>query len=210
MSKIITISDAVRMIRDNVKGTTVVSVDTSTDPRMLKTDNPYDGKVRKLNTLTGFVGFDYGKSVNRQAGREGKEDRTTQKRRWGTLTHDRFFVEHKGQFYVRMQITDGGDPTYIDSDTGKTIDKSVLVRWLRTPSKSKSTQSDLEKEVIVRDTALVNVKSMRFKGESYTLVGNGEPVDYKGETDTADEVLGTVETETETETETTRAYANHG
>jgi hypothetical protein len=171
MSKLVTVSQAVALIRDNTKGTTFVSIDTDTEPRMRKTGNPYHGKVRKLNTMTGCVGFDYENSVNRLASKEGASEREAKSRKWGTLTSDRLFVEHKGNFYVQMKVESSDTPRYIGND-GTEIDVELLRPFLQKSGKS-STQSDLDGEVIVRDVKMVNVKSMRFKGQDYTIVLDG-------------------------------------
>jgi len=185
MSKIITQSEMVELIRDSVKGTTFVSIDISTDPRMNKggtrgnARNPYVGKVRKLNTLTGMIGFDYQSSVNRLASKEDKEDRQAKSRSWGTLTSDRLFVKHDGGIHsIQMKVESSGDPRFIITETGETIAKPALEPWLPKKRKS-STQSDLEGEVVVRDVKIENVKSMRFKGETYTIVGAGKAIEYE-------------------------------
>lgn len=184
MSIIITISEAVEMIRDNVKGASFVSIDCSTEPKMNKGGrggtpvNPYHGKIRKLNTLTGCIGFDYESSVNRLATKEDKDEREAKSRKWGQLTSDRLFVTHNGGFYLQMKVESSGTPRYILSDTGGTVHKEVIKDWLPKPRKS-STQADLEGEVVVRDVKMVNVKSMRFNGETYTIVGEGKAIDYE-------------------------------
>ena len=189
MSKIITQNQAVAMIRDNVKGTTFVSIDTSTDPDMPKTNNPFWDKanktwnIRKLNTVTGAIGADYERAVNRIANKENKDDREAKPRAWGTLTADRLFVEHKGGFYLQVKVENGGKPTYVHADTGEAIDKETIKPFLKEKVKS-STQADLDGEVIIRDFKMASIKSMRFMGESYTIVGVGAPIEYEVKSET--------------------------
>lgn len=161
----------VPLIRDKVKGTTFVSIDYECDPRLKKTGNPYRNcKVVKRNTMTGVIGFDYQSSVNRQAAREGKEDRLAKSRKWGVLTPDRIFVEHKDNFYLQMKVESSSTPTYhVLGDDGieREIPKKEIEAFIPEKSTS-STQEDLNREVILRDVAISNIRRIRMMGVALT------------------------------------------
>jgi hypothetical protein len=170
----IAISDKnlVKFIDENVKGTTFVSIDAVT-PEKLPKSCPIQN-VLKAQTRTGVIGFDYESSVNRQDVREGGEgEREAKSRKWGTTSPCRKWVSHikKGETntvrYLQMKVEQTKNITY--TSNGKTIDKSEIADFIRKPSVS-STQEGLEKQVIIRDINLANVKAIRIMGKSYEIV----------------------------------------
>jgi len=164
------------MIQATVKGTTGISIDTVTEPKMRKTNNPYFGRITKHCTMNGMIGFDYENSVNNQASREGKKTRKAKPRAWGVLTADRIFVTHKDEYYLQVKVQSLSDtPVYFDGDTE--IDKEVIKPFLVESSGKSSTQADIEKEVIVRDVKMSNVKEMRFAGGEYKIIPDIEKVE---------------------------------
>jgi len=166
------ISEMETLIRSKVSGTTTVSVDTITEPRMVKKHrgtgepNPYIG-VQKIQTKNGIIGFDYYNSVNNEAGREGLEFRPIQKRAWGELSEDRLFVYHKGTTYLQMKVQSVSGTRYVLD--GKEIPASEIEPYLSGYNKS-STQADLEKEVIVNDIKFTSIKAIRMFGEEIEVV----------------------------------------
>jgi hypothetical protein len=166
----LTESELVSIIQRTVKGTTVVSIDAVTEPKMNKTGNPYYGKVEKHCRMDGMIGFDYENSVNNQAKREGlAPDREAKPRQWGVLTADRLFVVHNGAYYLQMKCQSASDPIYKNRTTGEEIPVISLDRFLPARSSS-STQEGLEKEIVVRDVKLCNVKKIRMFGVEYEIV----------------------------------------
>ena len=172
--KQITAKEMIQLIRDNVKGVTFVSIDTVTDPRMKKTNNPYLGAM-KHQTLTGAIGYDYEKGVNRLAAKEGKYDgRQAQARAWGFTTEDKFFVcktapeNEGGQIgYLRMKVEKCSNQRFILN--GEEIPAEKLENFMPVKVKS-STQSDLTGEVIARDIAFDSIKVIRMLGNEYLLI----------------------------------------
>src|ERR1035437_6078804 len=101
MKVIVTRTDAIKLIRDTVKGTTIISVDLDSDMdgkgKMRLTGNPFAGKgIVKRETLTGIIGYDYGAAVNRIAAKEGAEDRQAKQHPWGDMDDQRLFRIHRG------------------------------------------------------------------------------------------------------------------
>ena len=164
-------SQAVQLIGENVKGATFITIDAETDPRMTKTGNPYkDAGIIKACTMNGSIGFDYPKSVNRLADKEGKDARQSKPRKWGVLTPDRLFVTHKGEFYLQMKVEHASTPVYRDK-LGNVVEKAELEAFLPKRKKS-STQADLDGEVVVRDVKMSNIRRMRFMGNEYEVVAH--------------------------------------
>ena len=159
------VETTVKAISSLVKGTTMVTVSCETEPKMNKTGNPFFGLIVKKQAMNGVVGFDYEAAVNRLAEKEGAEAREAKPRVWGVLTADRIFVEHKGNYYLRMKVQSscGEGPKYYSKETGEEISKDLLKPWMPERKKS-STQSDLTGEVVERDIALSNVRELKIKG----------------------------------------------
>jgi len=160
-------NNVVTRIQDMVHGTTPVSVDTVTQVRMVKKHretkepNPYIGAV-KIQTKNGLIGFDYHNSVNNQAKREGKDERGTAERKWGELGPKRVFVFHKDNVYLQIKLQSTGDTKYMFK--GKVIDLDDIKPYLSSSGKSGS-QRDLEKEVIVNDINIDNIRKIRLYNE---------------------------------------------
>lgn len=176
---VITKSEAVNIISRNVKGTTTITIDMDSPMdgkgKMRKTGNPFVGKgIIKRVTMNGMIGFDYENSVNRQATREDKEHRGAKPRTWGTLTPDRLFVEHKGQYYLQMKVQKASTPVYMYPD-GTILETSEIKPFIPIKKKS-STQSDIDKEVIVRDVKMENITGMRFNNGKYILDNESTPL----------------------------------
>jgi len=169
--KVQTAEQMERHIEANVRGTTAVSVLSETPVRMVKKHretkepNPFLGAV-KTQKKNGLIGFDYESSVNLQAGREGKEEREAKERAWGELSESRLFVHHKGQSYLQLKVQSVTDTVY--TLNGETISYEDIKPYLSASGPS-STQSDLDKEVVVNDIKMSNVRAITMQGETYLL-----------------------------------------
>jgi hypothetical protein len=168
-------------IENNVKGTTAVSILSETPVRMVKKHretkeaNPYLGAV-KSQKKNGMIGFDYGNSVNNQAEREGKEQRETHSRTWGILSDSRLFVHHKGNSYLQVKVQSVTDTVYMLN--GKEISAEDIKPYL-SASKPSSTQADLDKQVIINDIKMVNVKAITMQGETFILSNDNDKAEQE-------------------------------
>ena len=158
-------------IEASVKGTTAVSIMAETPVRMVKKHretkepNPFLGAV-KQQKKNGLIGFDYENSVNNQAAREGKEEREAKARTWGVLSDSRLFVHHKGQSYLQVKVQTTTDTVYMLN--GETISYEDVKPYLSSTGTS-STQADLDKEIIVNDIKMANIKAITMQGETFML-----------------------------------------
>ena len=178
MKLVITGSEAINIIRNTVKGTTIISVDLDSDMdgkgKMRVTNNPFAGLgIVKRETLTGIVGYDYGAAVNRVAAKEGAEDRQAKQHPWGDMDDQRLFRIHRktGKHYLSMMVRGVTVHGFFRPD-GSQVDETEIRMFIPEKTKS-STQADLEQEVIARDYNLDNIRAMRFAGSEWELIPDG-------------------------------------
>lgn len=178
--KTLTGNELVNMLTNEVRGTSIVTILSETEPEMRKTGNPFADKgIVKVQFLNGLIGYDYENAINKLAGKEGKAEREAKPRKWGVLTEDRIFVTHKGNWYLRMKVEKSTGKRYIDSE-GNEISVTLLKPFLVVKSRS-SSQSDLEGEVIERDIKISHIKTIAFKGETYAILPSAT-IEIKAET----------------------------
>lgn len=179
--KTLTGNELVNMLSTEVRGTSIVTILSETEPEMRKTGNPFADKgIVKVQFLNGVIGYDYENAINKLAEKEGKAEREAKPRKWGVLTEDRIFVTHKGNWYLRMKVEKSTGKRYIDSD-GNEVDETLLKPFLVVQSSKSSSQSDLEGKVIERDVKIGHVKTIAFKGETYAIMPSAT-IEIKAET----------------------------
>jgi hypothetical protein len=164
--KTITKQELVTLV-NSATGATFVSADITSEPKMRKTDNPFVGAI-KVVTLSGQINFDYANAVNNQLEREGNETAGTfksQARAWGVREDN--WITHKGQYYLTIKVQNSSEPIFLFE--GKEIDKAQLEPFM-SESKKPHTQAELDKEVIVRDVKLDNIRCIRAFGEEYKVI----------------------------------------
>jgi hypothetical protein len=149
------------------KGTTPISFESITEPKMNKTNNPYFGNVLKVSFVGGLIGYNYENSVNNQLEREGKEaDFISNPRSWGVRDENHpFLVHHKDETYLSVKVQQTNKkPIYINKTTKEVIPTEKLIPFLPKSNKP-NTQRDLDKEVIVRDYKVSNLKKLTIGGQ---------------------------------------------
>lgn len=148
----------------NIRGATFATLVTSTDPKLLKTGNPFKN-VRKISKVNVCLGFKYEAAVNRQRAREGSEaDFQASARQWGEKNG--IIVENKGKQYLEVKVEKSLSSEYVDAE-GNLIPKESIQHFL--PTKRESRQ-ELEKEIIVRTYSLDSIQGMTFNGETYVIL----------------------------------------
>lgn len=169
----LTAEQFVEVIRSQVKGTSMVTVelDAPQDKVMRKTGNPFIGKgIVKRETLNGTIGYIYSNAVNRIAEKEGKDERDAKPHPWGDMDSQHLFrINRKsGKPYLSMQVKNVTVHGFFMPD-GMKVDEDSIRVFIPERTKS-STQSDLEGEVIARDYDVENIKVVRAFGQEYKLV----------------------------------------
>lgn len=158
--------DLVTLI-NSVSGATFVSVDIASEPRMRKTNNPFVGAI-KVVTISGQINFDYTNAVNNQLERENNEtagEFKAKSRVWGKREDN--WITHNGQYYLTIKVQNSSEPLFIFE--GHEITKDKLEPFL-TVSKKPHTQAELDKEIVVRDIKLDNIRVIRTMGEEYIVI----------------------------------------
>lgn len=154
------------LLRD-IKGAQPATIVAVTTPTMTKTDNPYMGRVNKMQMTNIFINFIYENSVNRQRLREDETpDFVAHPRKWGQRITGTPLVEHKGKFYLEAKVEKVFDSVYyID---GAQADTKLLTPFLPTKH-SNADHQGVEKEIIVRDYSLDNIREIKMLGEHYII-----------------------------------------
>lgn len=169
MKQYVTVPEVMAVIRENVKGTSSVTVDLDSpmDGKMRTTGNPFAGMgIVKRETLNGLIGYDYGNAINRLADKEGKEERKAKQHPWGDMDAERLFRIHRtnGKPYLSMKVQSVTVHGFFAPD-GTQIDTEAIRAFIPEKKKS-SSQSDLDGEVIARDYGMENITAIRaFKTE---------------------------------------------
>lgn len=169
---IVTEKEFVEIVK-SIKGVTFASLKARTIPDMRKTNNPYFGRVRKHSTVNVLMGnWHYGNSLRNQANREGLNiEIEVLPRKWGNRLNKAGLVEHNGKFYLEVKI-EGVSSTVYKFMNGKKLtdeqEKELKTFERRNPEGS-SSQSDLNKKIILRDYKISNIVSARFNGRTYVV-----------------------------------------
>ena len=145
------------------KGARIVTIVTSTTPRMRKS-NPFDGNIRKVSRTNGMLNWHYARAVNRQRDREGKETNfEAQPRKWGTRIQGTPLIEHKGNFYIEMKVENAIEYRYETLD-GQPINKDDVKPHLYARSKPKN--QEVENPIILKDYKVGSIASITMDGET--------------------------------------------
>ena len=174
-----TMAQVAALMRQNLKGTTAISVDLDSDMdgkgKMRLTGNHFAGMgIVKRETLTGIIGYDYGAAVNRLAAKEGADERDAKQHPWGDMDDMRLFRVHRktGDLYLSMKVQNVVVHGFFTPDGTEVVAEDIR-KYIPVKVKS-STQADLEGEVIARDYALRNIRAVRAFGMDISILPDGE------------------------------------
>lgn len=160
----------------SMDNTVLATVRTVTVPEMRKTNNPFYGRVVKVQDLSASVGsWSYSKAVNNRRQKEWQKallsDENTpqpaefvpEARKWGQRVPNTPFVEHKGQLYVELSVHNCLRQVYLD-DQGNPVSKELLEPYL--PKKKEGERQELDNPVILRDVKVENIVSVTYGGQT--------------------------------------------
>jgi hypothetical protein len=153
----------------NFKGYSFAGLQTLTDARAKKTDNPFKDKiVLKESQLLVNVGFHYSNSLVNQAKRENvSTEFDVQPRKWGIRLPNCALVEHKGNYYLEAKVEKVFQTRFTDVD-GNELSKEDVNPFL--PKKRESaTQDKLVKKIYLRDFKLASIQKFAFDGKIYLI-----------------------------------------
>jgi len=158
----------------NLKGAKPATIVIETRPKMNKfartpdengnkMPNPYLDNIVKRTRCNVFLNVNYENSVNRQRGREDKEQTfESQQRAWGTHVSPSLVV-NEGRYYLQYKLEKRFESEYIDVRNGEVIPASRLYDYL--PPRKKSNTQGTDKEIIINTVKLENITHINTDGQ---------------------------------------------
>lgn len=152
----------------NVKGATPVTVTLNTEPSNLIGGKscPFAG-CRKIQRTNIVLNFNYEKSVNRQRGREDKEQDFKAEKGWGEHVDNSLLIEKDGNFYLQGKIEKVLQVAYFHN--GQEVEIEKIKPFLR--ERKPSEKQDLNKTVAMFKPKIENVKELVMNKELYVIEG---------------------------------------
>jgi len=139
-----------------------ISFESQTIPKMRKTNNPYFDRVVKLTRAVVQVGRDYENAVNNQLKKEGKEANFKASPPSGRHHISKLLTaknDDEKQLYVNIFYFNNDKARikvkYIDTITGKEIDKALLAPFM--PKANEAEQGGVDKKIIIRPYKLESI-----------------------------------------------------
>ena len=147
----------------------IATITTVTDAPMNKGNNPFYGRVKKQTVINVMLNFIYANSVNNQREKEGNEQEfIPHARKWGERIQGTTLVQHKGSIYVEYKAN--GKPQSIEYFVDGTKVSKELISLYLTKSNSNTEHQGIEKEVILRDVNINNIKAIKINKEEYIII----------------------------------------
>ncbi len=152
----------------SITGAMPATILVETEVKMNKTNNPYFGEVTKLMEANVFINFNYQNSVNRARVKEGKAaDFVAQPRKWGQKVPNTPLILHNGAYYLEARFLGSNRTKTAVFHKGRLLDPAKISSFVAVKSESKT--QDLEKEVVMRDFKLENIKEITLNGIHYIV-----------------------------------------
>lgn len=157
----------------NIRGVSFARIDSVTEFRMRKIDNPFVGQVIKVSRILAIIGnWSYEQSLINQANREGIETDLKikpQPRKWG-MRLDNGLVEYNGKLYLETKVERSIGSKIVFRD-GRFIPSNTMaqIKSFETKSAPSKTQDIIEKKVILRDYAFDSIRRIKLNGITYRL-----------------------------------------
>jgi len=158
-------------------------METSFDSMMKKGSknnrNPWIGRIKKVSHINGMLfkfGGDshYQNMVNRRLAKEGKKmDFEAGSLPWGKAIDGTPFIEHNGNYYLRLIVNSAEKPCYVVDGTKvyssrKELEKETGVdEWYNAKGKGETKEGEqggLENKVIVRNYRLDSIREIIYNG----------------------------------------------
>lgn len=158
--KTITKSELIDLL-SKIKGTTFVSIETKTVPKLKS--NPFT-RLEKVSKVAGAIGFIYENSVNNQREKEGlNKDFKAKPRKWGVKIPHTPLVKNKDKYYLEMKVQNSSSD-YFENNQRIPLDKVVPYMY------TGSSRQNVSKEVILRDYLIDNITRIKLNKEEYNVV----------------------------------------
>lgn len=155
------------------KGANFATLLTETEPKMRK--NELSGRVTKKSHVNVAIGVHYERAVQRQQEREGLEvDFTAKPRQWGERLTGTPLVRHTNKAGETNHYLEAVPkkvmtaPQYLVDGFPANENQQKIIAEHLSPSRKPATQNT-EKEIVVRDYKLTNVKAIKINGKKYKV-----------------------------------------
>lgn len=164
-------------VLNTIANGTFVGVRSLTEPKMRKTNNPFNGhRVQKMTIQTLQWGYDYANAVNNRIGDTKHETFESAPLKWGEWLVPNKVIIHKGRLYARFYKVDNPSATQkvyylIDGEVATTEQEQVIKSFLIAPSSS-ARQAEVgltEHQVKPRDFAFESIVGLSANGENYVV-----------------------------------------
>lgn len=162
-------------VLSSIANGTFVGMTSLTEPKMRKTNNPFNGhKVQKYTIQTLQWGYSYENAVNNRT--DCDTEFVAEPLKWGEWLIPNKVITHKGKLYARLYKVDNGvapQVTYlIDGVIATEEQERIIKSFLIAPSESRR-QAEVgltEHQVKPRDFAFDSIVAIRTQGEEYEIV----------------------------------------
>ena len=156
-------------ILSNIEKPTFCNIVTETVPKMRKTNNPFFGRIVKLNETRILIGTNYENRVNNNLSKENKEtDFVVSKNNVGEhFSKCVLFNENTQKFYLQYERFDEIKPKTTYLCDGQPIEKSQFDMFLQISNYS---NQGLDREVKILSVTVNNIKEMSLNGKKYKVI----------------------------------------
>lgn len=171
-------NNIVEVIMDNLHGSQFIGLDTQTDVKLRGgKKNPLQGRVYKTNEgVVGMISTNmpalYQNMVNRRLAKQhGVDERMmiaeewfkSQTPKWGRIIEGTPFIEHNGQYYLRVIfVKNGCVMSFVD---GIPTDKQFIEGYPE--SKEEAHQSGLNNKVVFRTYKVDSIQAIRLNKKTF-------------------------------------------
>lgn len=170
------LSSSLLSLLSSINAGTFVGVHSLTEPKMRKTNNPFNGHlVQKMTIQTLQWGYNYANAVNNRIGDEKHETFVADPLKWGEWLIPNKVITHKGRLYARFYRVDNGNVPdtlfLIDGIIATEEQVAVIKSFLVAPSQS-ARQAEVgltEHQVKPRDFAFDSIIGLSVSGEMYNV-----------------------------------------
>lgn len=170
------LSSSLLSLLSNLNAGVFVGVHSLTEPKMRKTNNPFNGHlVQKMTIQTLQWGYNYANAVNNRIGDEKHETFVADPLKWGEWLIPNKVITHKGRLYARFYRVDNGNVPdtlfLIDGIIATEEQVAVIKSFLVAPSTS-ARQAEVgltEHQVKPRDFAFDSIIGLSVSGEMYNV-----------------------------------------
>lgn len=168
-------SNSILAVLNTIKNGTFVGVHSLTEPKMRKTNNPFNGHlVQKMTIQTLQFGYSYENAVNNRIDGSG-ETFVAEPLKWGEWLIPNKVITHKGKLYARFYKVDNNtepNVVYLIDGVIATEEQEETIKSFLVSSSPSARQSEVgltTHQVKPRDFAFDSIIGLAVNGEMYNI-----------------------------------------